>query len=99
MLRKYVDDSGIQPEPFGLAGYRFVIPSATLLADPQTARFVKSAGEFQFWSDGHKNIVMYPCRNGELLNCALLVNDDTTQQRKGMCLTGARVALVVANTE
>lgn len=84
MLRRQIDPSAAAPESFGLAGYRFLIPTSILLADPQTERFVKNLGEFQFWSTGLRRFIAYSCRDGELLNCGLVVSDEISEQKKGM---------------
>lgn len=74
------------PKPFGLAGYRFLIPTSVLLEDPQTARFAKNSGELQFWSTEHKRIITYACRDGKLMNCAIIVNDEVSEQKKGISI-------------
>ncbi|KAH0606848.1 uncharacterized protein H6S33_003682 [Morchella sextelata] len=80
-LRDNVDHSGIHPSPFGLSSYRFLIPADILYADPQTRRFIET-GEFELWSGGNNKLVLYPCRDGNVLNCAFLITDDNPQENK-----------------
>lgn len=84
---------------FGLAGYRFMIPTSVLLEDPQTARFAKNSGELQLWGTEDNKIILYACRDGKLMNCATVVVDETSGHKKGIHPVSVPTAGVVANTE
>lgn len=84
---------------FGLAGYRFMIPTSVLLEDPQTARFAKNSGELQLWGTEDNKMILYACRDGKLMNCATVVVDETSGHKKGIHPVSVSIAGVVANTE
>lgn len=50
--------------------FRFLIPTANVQANPVTADFMKSVATdgLESFSSNDRRMVIYPCRNGELLN-------------------------------
>ncbi|KAF4548398.1 FAD-binding domain-containing protein 35 [Elsinoe fawcettii] len=60
--------------------FRFLIPTETLRKDPLTAELVQKAGLLQGCSSFNgraKRMVVYPCREGELLNCAAIYGTES----------------------
>lgn len=58
----------IKPFSCEKSAFRFLIPKATILADPQTAPLLGVDGELKFWYDSDRRIVMYPTSDNTVLN-------------------------------
>ncbi|KAF4626391.1 hypothetical protein G7Y89_g11767 [Cudoniella acicularis] len=57
--------------------YRFLIPSSTILSDPETAHFLDDDdGRFKLLLGEGKRLVWYPCRNNEVQNLGAMFHSD-----------------------
>lgn len=83
--------------PFGMSSYRFLVPASILFDDPQTKRFVEN-GDLEIWKGGYKKLVIYPCRGGQILNCAALLDDNTIDETKSTFGRPQSSCITVANT-
>lgn len=68
-------DISIRPFPYGKSCYRWLLPRATLLADPEIAPLIEKKGWFEEFSEGNRRLVMYPCRHNVAMNVAAFVPD------------------------
>lgn len=57
----------------GKCCYRALVPTADLLADPQTKGFVDTPGAFLQIAAADRRICMYPCSEGKLTNIVAFV--------------------------
>ncbi|RPB04278.1 FAD/NAD(P)-binding domain-containing protein [Choiromyces venosus 120613-1] len=61
------------PDPSVSSGnstFRFMIPVPKITADPNLAAFTNSLGKLLIYAGDDRRVIMYPCRNMELLNLA-----------------------------
>ncbi|GAB7323819.1 hypothetical protein MBLNU13_g07265t1 [Cladosporium sp. NU13] len=72
-------DSSVRPFPYGKSCYRWMVPRATLLADPEIAPLIEEEGWFEEFSEGNRRLVMYPCRHNVAMNVAAFVPDSDIQ--------------------
>ena len=76
--RKKIDKS-VKPFPYGKSCYRWIVPRATLLANPEIAPLIEEEGWFEEFSEGNRRLVMYPCRHNVAMNVAAFVPDSDIQ--------------------
>ncbi|KAF2664949.1 putative salicylate hydroxylase [Microthyrium microscopicum] len=81
---KHILGSLQYPEHTGQSAFRFLIPTADIIADPETADFVKDDdGRFKVFTGVRGNrIVWYPCRNNEEQNFAAIFHEDTSETKE-----------------
>lgn len=72
-------DTSVKPFPYGKSCYRWIVPRATLLADPEIAPLIEEEGWFEEFSEGNRRLVMYPCRHNVAMNVAAFVPDSDIQ--------------------
>lgn len=72
-------DTSVRPFPYGKSCYRWIVPRATLLADPEIAPLIEEEGWFEEFSEGNRRLVMYPCRHNVAMNVAAFVPDSDIQ--------------------
>lgn len=76
-------DTSVRPFPYGKSCYRWIVPRATLLADPKIAPLIEKEGWFEEFSEGNRRLVMYPCRHNVAMNVAAFVPDSDIQTSVG----------------
>ncbi|KAI5845643.1 FAD/NAD(P)-binding domain-containing protein [Morchella snyderi] len=87
-IRQIVFPDTTPAVPTGFSAFRFVIPTAKLRTDPETAQFgtpdrdggKKWAMKIAF--EKERRIVMYPCRKGELMNFVCIHPDELRDEGK-----------------
>lgn len=67
-MRKFVLGEDINPQPSGLATYRAVIPFEKVAANPALSWISTNPDALAMVLEGSRNLVVYPCRDGTLLN-------------------------------
>jgi salicylate hydroxylase len=68
-------ETSVKPFPYGKSCYRWLVPRATLLEDPEIAPLIEEEGWFEEFSEGNRRLVMYPCRHNVAMNVAAFVPD------------------------
>ncbi|RAL03650.1 putative salicylate hydroxylase [Aspergillus ibericus CBS 121593] len=70
-VRSVTGDSQ-QKESTGQNCFRFLIPTSKMRSNPLTASLLDKMGSggVHVFASGDRRLVIYPCRHGELLNCA-----------------------------
>lgn len=72
-------ETSVKPFPYGKSCYRWMVPRATLLADPEISPLIEEEGWFEEFSEGDRRLVMYPCRHNVSMNIAAFVPDSDAQ--------------------
>ncbi|KZT36084.1 FAD/NAD(P)-binding domain-containing protein [Sistotremastrum suecicum HHB10207 ss-3] len=67
-VRKFILGEDINPQPSGLATYRAVIPFEKVAANPALSWISTNPEALAMVLEGSRNLVVYPCRDGTLLN-------------------------------
>jgi len=81
MTRKYIKDTKLFSS--GKAAFRFLIPREVAESDPVTAPLVARRNTLILWFGDDRRIVMYPCRNNELLNFVCIHPDPESHATEG----------------
>ncbi|KAI1121203.1 FAD binding domain protein [Nemania abortiva] len=81
------------PVPCGLSVFRFLVPMDVIVDaigpdEPWPAMYNYDEGAYvaiiAAGDEGNRNVVMYPCRGHELMNCAVAVPDSSLQASVGL---------------
>ena len=75
-VRDTINGSAIQPMDTGDVAYRILVPTASLLADPEMAWYVHNAWAVH-WMGPEGHAVGYPLRGGDLYNVIIDVTHST----------------------
>lgn len=75
-VRDEINGRAIEPQDTGDVAYRILVPTATLLADPEMAPYVHNAWAVH-WMGPEAHAVGYPLRGGELYNIIIDVTHGT----------------------
>ncbi|KAJ6437312.1 serine threonine protein kinase [Purpureocillium lavendulum] len=67
--------TSVRPHPSGKSAYRFVVSKSDALQNPIVGDIVQGDGEFVFWFDEDRRVVMYPTRRNELWNFVCICPD------------------------
>ncbi|KAI9149641.1 FAD-dependent monooxygenase OpS4 [Paramyrothecium foliicola] len=72
MVRTAVAGPEIKPFGSGKSAFRFLIPCSKIAGNPQTEHFLNRNGYMSMWHGADRSIVMYPCENNTVMNCAAI---------------------------
>ena len=68
VCRLAIMDQAPLPHSSGTNTFRFLVTRKDLKADPETKSYVELEGCMDMWYSNDRKVVIYPCKNNEILN-------------------------------
>lgn len=66
--RRAIPGGDLIPFDSGKTAFRFLVPTASIEADPVASTYLKHHGHLLMWVAEDRRVVMYPCNGGTLMN-------------------------------